>query len=267
MKKIFNYLSDFLKQNKNSFKVKLFILIISIIIFTGTDLIVKQIAYLNLKDKEDVTVISGFWYFHYVTNDDIGFSALRFIDKYLGINKKINVKDFNKIMSKLDNAYKKDFINRFYELDISKKYYILKSNAGDYEKDRLKYIFSSVNFRSLKWIILVCIQSLATIAVIFFYFKSRHLKYLIPLAIIVGGALGNVLDRIIRGHVVDYVMWTFQFIPFTKNISWLNPWPIFNLADVFTICGTILLFIIVFFTKDEKEQEESQKKNQIENNL
>jgi len=74
----------------------------------------------------------------------------------------------------------------------------------------------------------------------------------VPLALIISGAMGNVLDRIIRGYVVDFVMWAFKFIP----LPLFNPWPIFNLADVYTVSGAILLFIILlFFSKDELKGE------------
>ena len=71
---------------------------------------------------------------------------------------------------------------------------------------------------------------------------------MIPLGLIVSGALGNVIDRIIRGYVVDYVMWYYKdFI-----------WPIFNLADVYTVIGACLLFIVVFFfSKDLDLKEKS----------
>lgn len=66
------------------------------------------------------------------------------------------------------------------------------------------------------------------------------------LAAIVGGGLGNILDRLFRGYVVDMI--AVDFIDF----------PVFNLADCFITCGAIgLLFHLVFlnknFWKDEKK--------------
>ena len=46
---------------------------------------------------------------------------------------------------------------------------------------------------------------------------AAHPELLWPLALILGGALGNLLDRIVRGNVVDYLD--------------LHFWPVFNLAD------------------------------------
>ena len=59
------------------------------------------------------------------------------------------------------------------------------------------------------------------------------------LILLISGALGNGIDRFIKGYVVDFL--EFQFIDF----------PIFNGADVFIVSGTILLTIlIIFFYKD-----------------
>jgi signal peptidase II len=72
----------------------------------------------------------------------------------------------------------------------------------------------------------------------------------IPLTVIVTGALGNVIDRIFRGYVVDFVMWIFKFIPHPL----FNPWPIFNLADVYTVCGAVALLglLVIFDIKERK---------------
>jgi signal peptidase II len=158
---------------------KIIMLVILICVFTTSDLVIKEIASRNLKDSVDVVVIPGFWSFHYVINDDIGFSVLRWLNKYL--------------------------------------------NPGQ------------------KWLFLVTLQGLGTVVVIGFYFYSKQYKYLIPLGLIVCGALGNVTDRIIRGFVVDYVKWYHNdFI-----------WPIFNLADVLTVTGAIMLLAVLFFYSKE----------------
>jgi len=62
-------------------------------------------------------------------------------------------------------------------------------------------------------------------------FKFDELKTQIGFALILSGALGNILDRLIRGEVVDFINFNF--------------WPSFNLADLFIVGGVILL--IVFY--------------------
>ncbi|MFF0817062.1 signal peptidase II [Rhodococcus sp. NPDC003318] len=59
------------------------------------------------------------------------------------------------------------------------------------------------------------------------------------LGLVLGGALGNLIDRIFRapgplqGHVVDFV-----------SVGW---WPVFNVADSGVVCGAILLVLLTLF--------------------
>lgn len=268
MKKLFIYL----KNNPSKFLSKLLLLLFFIIFFTCSDLIVKQIVYLKLKDKPDVIVIPGFWQYHYQINDDIGFSILRKLDKYLSAPKKIKKKTFElKILNKLDNDFYREAITGYYRIrDKNNEFYELQKDISDYDIEVIKDIFNSVDYRTPKWIFIVCLQSLATIIILIFFFYSHLWKYLIPLSLIISGALGNLLDRIIRGYVVDYVMWTFSFPPFgfinkvTNNL--FNPWPIFNLADVYTITGALILFVIIlFFSKEEENKKEQLHTNEEAN--
>lgn len=80
--------------------------------------------------------------------------------------------------------------------------------------------------------------ALALIIGIFIIFWIVQLKQgevwtKLSLSLILGGALGNAIDRIFRGHVID-------FIDFYIG-NW--HWPTFNLADSAITIGTILLFV------------------------
>lgn len=67
-------------------------------------------------------------------------------------------------------------------------------------------------------------------------FWARHLEgrgHLVPLGLVLGGGLGNVIDRIFRdtgGKVVDFID--------------LHVWPVFNLADSAICIGVVWLFIV-----------------------
>jgi signal peptidase II len=64
--------------------------------------------------------------------------------------------------------------------------------------------------------------------------KHRQQKlFCFALALVLGGALGNLIDRIIYGYVVD-------FLDFYWN---QNHFPAFNLADAAITCGALLLFL------------------------
>lgn len=66
----------------------------------------------------------------------------------------------------------------------------------------------------------------------------------IGLALILGGAAGNVLDRILRGHVIDFLDVYVSYEPvsaFLIETFGTNRWPTFNVADTGLTCGAALL--------------------------
>lgn len=64
--------------------------------------------------------------------------------------------------------------------------------------------------------------------------ERRDWRTALPYALIIGGAIGNVIDRIQHGHVIDFIQWHWR--------DWY--WPAFNLADAAIVGGAIgiLLF-------------------------
>ncbi|KAF1083233.1 MAG: Lipoprotein signal peptidase [Candidatus Rifleibacterium amylolyticum] len=69
------------------------------------------------------------------------------------------------------------------------------------------------------------------------------------LALLVGGAIGNLYDRILYGFVVDFFL--FHLGPFD--------FPVFNIADIAIDLGVFMLFVDIFFlTSDEEEEENSE---------
>lgn len=65
--------------------------------------------------------------------------------------------------------------------------------------------------------------------------KPQSILFLISLGMILGGAVGNLIDRAFRNFVVDYI--ELCFVQF----------PVFNLADIAITCGAVLLMIYVIF--------------------
>jgi signal peptidase II len=59
------------------------------------------------------------------------------------------------------------------------------------------------------------------------------------LALLIGGALGNLIDRVLLGHVVDFIQVYLPFMPFAI----FNPWPSFNIADSAISIGVVILLI------------------------
>ena len=54
-------------------------------------------------------------------------------------------------------------------------------------------------------------------------------KTALPFALVIGGAIGNVIDRLLHGHVVDFIQWHWQ--------NWY--WPAFNIADAAIVGGAV----------------------------
>jgi signal peptidase II len=77
--------------------------------------------------------------------------------------------------------------------------------------------------------------------------QSTKEQILLPVAFnfILGGALGNVLDRILHGYVID-------FLDFYYNTY---HWPAFNVADSAIFIGAALLIIDMFVNKETKDNE------------
>jgi len=63
------------------------------------------------------------------------------------------------------------------------------------------------------------------------------------LALLLGGAAGNLTDRIVHGAVTDFLEVWLRFLPFQI----FNPWPTFNVADAAVTIGAILLIFDVLF--------------------
>lgn len=72
--------------------------------------------------------------------------------------------------------------------------------------------------------------------------KYSLLNYIV--VIVIAGAIGNYIDRILNNYVVDFIY--FSLINF----------PVFNVADIYVTCGVIVLFFLVlFYYKDEDFEE------------
>ena len=76
--------------------------------------------------------------------------------------------------------------------------------------------------------------------IIYLLRKSKEIVEKIALSLILAGAIGNGLDRVIREHVVDFI-----------DISLNNfHWPAFNIADSSITLGGIVYFWLIIFKKN-----------------
>ena len=86
---------------------------------------------------------------------------------------------------------------------------------------------------------------IAVVVLAYVYFKLPWNQRFVPLRavalFIASGAVGNMIDRVALGYVVDFFY--FELIDF----------PIFNVADIYVTCATIILAILIlFYYKDEE---------------
>lgn len=87
--------------------------------------------------------------------------------------------------------------------------------------------------------LLVAIRILFISILAAWLFTSKGKKIWIPVTLILSGAIGNLLDFFIYGHVIDYLYFTF----------WGWPYPIFNLADSAIFIGVVWLFFSSYGSK------------------
>ena len=93
-------------------------------------------------------------------------------------------------------------------------------------------------------IIFVIVALIASIYGLYYLHKNKvNILGKVSILLIISGALGNLIDRVRLGFVVDY---------FDFRIIWEY---VFNIADIFVVLGTILLCIYILFYDDNKEKQ------------
>lgn len=96
-----------------------------------------------------------------------------------------------------------------------------------------------------RWL-LVALTSIIAVAVLVWMWKERAKGDIWALALVLGGALGNILDRASLGYVVDYA---------DLHIGAWRPFLIFNLADAAITIGVLILLARVILIRDKDENE------------
>ena len=93
-------------------------------------------------------------------------------------------------------------------------------------------------FSDMRWIF-VALTAIMLAIIIFYMFKKRPKGkfFYVCAALIIGGGIGNLIDRIFYGYVIDYL--SLSFFP-----------PVCNFADYCITAGTIMLVIYLLFFSD-----------------
>ncbi len=95
--------------------------------------------------------------------------------------------------------------------------------------------------------------SLAALGFILFMYvrltpDQRRVRW--ALALVAGGAVGNFVDRLLRGYVIDFIDWHWRNQPGMR-------WPTFNVADIAVSCGAIALVISMWREDSRRAEPES----------
>ncbi|MBO6276422.1 MAG: signal peptidase II [Pseudomonas sp.] len=96
-----------------------------------------------------------------------------------------------------------------------------------------------------RWLFALIAVVVSAVLVVWLKRLGRNDTWLaIALALILGGALGNLYDRIVYGHVVDFIL-----------VHWQNRWyfPAFNFADSAICVGAVMLALDMFKSKKPEE--------------
>lgn len=97
-----------------------------------------------------------------------------------------------------------------------------------------------------RWVFMILSAVLIAAILLFIVFSKDITRPLVVvLAMILGGGIGNMIDRFAYGYVIDFI--DVKFLPFWK-------W-IFNVADIFVTVGAVLLAAVYILTELKRKKE------------
>ena len=96
-----------------------------------------------------------------------------------------------------------------------------------------------------RWLLII-IGIISLVGIYFYFIKDQKLKKIeiITCSILIGGIIGNLIDRIIYGYVIDYLNF---------NIFGYH-FPVFNLADICIVVSVFLMIIIELKGSEQKHE-------------
>ena len=108
-------------------------------------------------------------------------------------------------------------------------------------------------FSGQRWFILL-LTGIIAIGLVWFYKampkKKEYFPLRVSLVLVLSGAIGNIIDRLFRGYVVDFFEFTFF------------EWPVFNVADIYVVVGVILLALMILFVVKDEDLDFKKKKDE-----
>ena len=105
-------------------------------------------------------------------------------------------------------------------------------------------LFTYVQNRGGAWgifnnipLLFIVLIPIVVIGLFFYAIHSKRKLEILSICMIIGGALGNYIDRLFRGYVVDFI--DFRI------------WPVFNVADIFVVLGGVLLILSAILIRND----------------
>lgn len=99
-------------------------------------------------------------------------------------------------------------------------------------------------FQDGRWFFIIT-TIIASGVIVWYFIKNNNFLLRVSLMLIVSGGIGNLIDRVFRGFVVDFL----DFYPFGYDF------PIFNFADICVTVGVFLFVIYIIFVYKELDDE------------
>lgn len=97
---------------------------------------------------------------------------------------------------------------------------------------------------------LVAVTALIALGVTVWMLRERKLGDIVPLALVLGGAVGNILDRVRLGYVIDYA---------DLHFGTVRPFLINNLADDAVVIGVLIILARSLFMREKPPETQSAK--------
>jgi signal peptidase II len=106
--------------------------------------------------------------------------------------------------------------------------------------------FLTVSSNTGRWL-LVGLTAAISIAVVVWMWREKNRVDILALGLVLGGAIGNIVDRVRFGHVVDYADLHFG--------EW-RPFLVFNVADAAITIGVLILLVRALLMRDKSDPAE-----------
>ncbi len=107
--------------------------------------------------------------------------------------------------------------------------------------------FLTANSMEMRWGLVVLTMGIALVVLVWLL-REKLLADIAPLALVLGGAMGNIRDRVNYGFVVDYA---------DLHFGDFRPFLVFNLADAAITIGVLIILARSFLSREKREDEDA----------